>query len=74
MLENLARHHSERTHRQAEGLATLLEPMLLLITGAVVGILVVAMYLPIFIWATPLAEWGIAAGAGGAPASGTTGC
>ncbi len=48
MLENLARHHSERTHRQAEGLATLLEPMLLLITGAVVGILVVAMYLPIF--------------------------
>ncbi|ROR94144.1 protein transport protein HofC [Raoultella terrigena] len=48
MLENLARHHSERTHRQAEGLATLLEPMLLLITGTVVGILVVAMYLPIF--------------------------
>lgn len=48
MLDNLARHHSEQTHYQAENLATLLEPMLLLITGIIVGVLVVAMYLPIF--------------------------
>lgn len=48
MLENLARHHSEQTHYQAENLATLLEPALLLITGTIVGVLVVAMYLPIF--------------------------
>ncbi len=63
MLENLARHHSEQTHYQAENLATLLEPALLLITGTIVGVLVVAMYLPIFIWVTPLAEWWISAGA-----------
>ncbi|WP_434636481.1 protein transport protein HofC [Klebsiella sp. I138] len=48
MLENLARHHSEQTHYEAENLATLLEPALLLITGTIVGVLVVAMYLPIF--------------------------
>ena len=48
MLENLARHHSEQTHNQAENLATLLEPALLLVTGTIVGVLVVAMYLPIF--------------------------
>ena len=48
MLENLARHHSEQTHYQAENLATLLEPALLLITGTIFGVLVVAMYLPIF--------------------------
>ncbi|QGN36590.1 protein transport protein HofC [Klebsiella oxytoca] len=48
MLENLARHHSEQTHQQADNLATLLEPMMLAITGTIVGVLVVAMYLPIF--------------------------
>lgn len=48
MLENLARHHSEQTHQQADNLATLLEPIMLVITGAIVGVLVVAMYLPIF--------------------------
>ncbi|VUT10063.1 protein transport protein HofC [Klebsiella spallanzanii] len=48
MLENLARHHNEQTHQQADNLATLLEPMMLVITGTIVGVLVVAMYLPIF--------------------------
>ena len=48
MLENLARHHSEQTHQQADNLATLLEPMMLVVTGTIVGVLVVAMYLPIF--------------------------
>ena len=47
MLDNLARHHREQTHQQADNLATLLEP-LLLVTGTIVGVLVVAMYLPIF--------------------------
>lgn len=32
---------------------------MLVVTGTIVGVLVVAMYLPIFIWATPLAGWGI---------------
>ncbi|MDF7681711.1 protein transport protein HofC [Enterobacteriaceae bacterium ESL0689] len=48
MLANLAQHHSEQTHYQAENLATLLEPALLLITGTIIGVLVVAMYLPVF--------------------------
>ena len=48
MLENLANYHSEQTHQQAENLATLLEPLMLLVTGVIIGTLVVAMYLPIF--------------------------
>lgn len=48
MLSNLARHHSDATWQQADGLAALLEPLLLVITGAIVGTLVVAMYLPVF--------------------------
>lgn len=48
MLENLARYHSQQTHQQAESLASLLEPVMLLVTGGIIGTLVVAMYLPIF--------------------------
>ena len=48
MLENLARHHHAATHQLADSLAAALEPALLLVTGTMVGALVVAMYLPIF--------------------------
>ncbi|WP_342322206.1 protein transport protein HofC [Kosakonia sp. BYX6] len=48
MLDNLAQHHSEQTQRQADGLAAVLEPLLLVVTGIIIGVLVVAMYLPIF--------------------------
>ncbi len=48
MLENLARHHSEQTQHQADELASVLEPLLLVVTGLIIGVLVVAMYLPIF--------------------------
>lgn len=48
MLLNLARHHHQRTHQQADGLASMLEPLLLVVTGVIIGTLVVAMYLPIF--------------------------
>ncbi len=48
MLYNLAQHHSEQTQRQADGLAAVLEPLLLVATGLIIGTLVVAMYLPIF--------------------------
>ncbi|WP_312687301.1 protein transport protein HofC [Kosakonia sp.] len=48
MLENLAQHHSEQTQHQADGLAAVLEPLLLVVTGLIIGVLVVAMYLPIF--------------------------
>ena len=48
MLENLAHHHTEQTFQMADSLAALLEPVLLLVTGVIIGTLVVAMYLPIF--------------------------
>lgn len=48
MLANLARHHTEQTFQRAENLAALLEPVLLIVTGVIIGTLVVAMYLPIF--------------------------
>lgn len=48
MLENLAHHHMEQTFQQADGLAAMLEPLLLIVTGVIIGTLVVAMYLPIF--------------------------
>lgn len=48
MLDNLARHHNESTQNLAENLTSLLEPALLIVTGVIIGTLVVAMYLPIF--------------------------
>lgn len=48
MLANLARHHNEQTFQHADNLASLLEPLLLIVTGIIIGTLVVAMYLPIF--------------------------
>jgi hypothetical protein len=37
MLENLAHHHREQTHQRADSLAAHLEPMMLVITGSLVG-------------------------------------
>jgi type II secretory pathway component PulF len=48
MLKNLAHHHNEQTFQHADDLASLLEPLLLIVTGVIIGTLVVAMYLPIF--------------------------
>lgn len=48
MLDNLAHHHQENTQALADNLAALLEPALLVVTGVIIGTLVVAMYLPIF--------------------------
>lgn len=48
MLENTAHHHREQTHQRADNLAAHLEPLMLVITGSLVGIPVVAMYLPVF--------------------------
>lgn len=48
MLDNLAQYYSEETQRRADGLAAVLEPLMLVVTGVTIGVLVVAMYLPIF--------------------------
>lgn len=48
MLQNLAKHHNDNTQDLAENLTSLLEPILLAVVGGIIGLLVVAMYLPIF--------------------------
>ncbi|MGB9098430.1 protein transport protein HofC [Erwinia sp.] len=48
MLERLGEMHEEMTHEQADNLAAALEPIMMVITGGLVGALVIAMYLPIF--------------------------
>ena len=48
MLARLAQWHEEQTQELAETLAATLEPVMMIVTGAIVGTLVVAMYLPIF--------------------------
>ncbi|MWL73774.1 type IV pilin biogenesis protein, partial [Escherichia coli] len=46
MLYNLAQHHNAQTFQHADDLASLLEPLLLIVTGVIIGTLVVAVYLP----------------------------
>lgn len=47
-LERLAAWHEEQTLSLAESLAASLEPVMMTVTGGIVGILVIAMYLPVF--------------------------
>lgn len=48
MLRKLAEFYDEQVSTMVDGLSTLLEPVLLIILGLVIGGFVVAMYLPIF--------------------------
>ena len=48
LLAQLANWHETRTHQLADTLAAALEPLMMIVTGGIVGTLVVAMYLPIF--------------------------
>lgn len=48
MLEEIARYYEEQVATAVERMTTLLEPLMLVGIGAVIGILVVSMYLPIF--------------------------
>lgn len=48
LLARLARWHENQTHELADTLAATLEPVMMIVTGAIVGTLVIAMYLPIF--------------------------
>lgn len=47
VLAQLARLHEQKTYRLAEALAQLAEPLLLIMTGAVVCVLVLVLYLPL---------------------------
>lgn len=48
MLARLAEWHEGQTLLRAESLAASLEPMMMVVTGGIVGTLVIAMYLPVF--------------------------
>ena len=48
LLEKLASWQQQQTQDLADNLTQMLEPLLMLIIGGIVGILVIAMYLPIF--------------------------
>ncbi|MFV8800223.1 protein transport protein HofC [Yersinia sp. LJYL362] len=48
LLEKLASWHQQQTQDLADNLTQMLEPLLMLVIGSIVGILVIAMYLPIF--------------------------
>ncbi|MGP6487921.1 protein transport protein HofC [Duffyella gerundensis] len=48
LLTRLAEWHETSTHEQADKLAATLEPLMMVVIGVIVGVLVIAMYLPIF--------------------------
>lgn len=48
LLKRLADWHESQTHQLADTLASALEPIMMVVTGMIVGTLVVAMYLPVF--------------------------
>ncbi len=48
LLEKLANWHQQQTQELADNFTQMLEPILMLIIGTIVGTLVIAMYLPIF--------------------------
>jgi type IV pilus assembly protein PilC len=48
MLAKIADFYDEEVDAAVDGLTALLEPMLMVLLGCIVGFIVVAMYLPIF--------------------------
>lgn len=48
MLGRLTQWHTQQTQEQADNLTAMLEPLLIVIVGGIIGLLVIGMYLPIF--------------------------
>lgn len=48
LLKKLADWYQRQTHELTDSLAQILEPILMLVVGGIIGILTIAMYLPIF--------------------------
>ena len=48
MLTSLAKYYEEEFDAVVEGLSTVIEPIMIVVVGGMIGALVVAMYLPIF--------------------------
>ncbi len=48
MLDTIARFYEDEVDRTVEGLITLIEPALIVILGTIVGLILIALYMPIF--------------------------
>ena len=48
MLTNIANYYDEEVDYIADNLSTILEPMIIVILGVIMGCFIIAMYLPIF--------------------------
>ncbi len=48
MLDTIARFYEDEVDRTVEGLITLIEPMLIVVLGSIVGGILIALYMPIF--------------------------
>jgi len=48
MLSAIARYYQEEFESTVEGLTTLIEPLMIVFVGTMIGAMVVALYLPIF--------------------------
>ena len=48
MLESIARYYEEEFQAVVDGLSTVIEPLMIVFVGAMIGAMVVALYLPIF--------------------------
>ena len=48
MLESIAKYYEEEFQAVVDGLSTVIEPLMIVFVGAMIGAMVVALYLPIF--------------------------
>lgn len=48
MLEKVASHYEADVDNQVDNLTSLMEPVIMVVLGGIVGALVIAMYLPVF--------------------------
>lgn len=48
MLDTIARFYEDEFDKAVEGMIKLIEPMLIVFIGGVVGLIIIALYLPIF--------------------------
>jgi type IV pilus assembly protein PilC len=48
MLNNIASYYEEEVDSIADNLSTILEPLIIVILGVIIGCFVIAMYMPIF--------------------------
>ena len=48
MLEHVAEYYEDEFHSNVETLASLIEPMLIVFLGVIIGGIVISLYLPIF--------------------------